>query len=227
MVSVHVDSVSKSFPRRVGLRTEQRAVLEDVSFASTLRALALRPKLLILDEPVSALDVSVGAQIVNMLRSLQREHGLTYLFISHSMPLVRYLSTRIAVMERGRLIETEEAEALCSSPKMPFTQRLPAATPELPSGVALTRHYLGCGVGGGVELGGGVEGCEVGGGVEGAPVAPAPEGAPEGGVCGCCAPPGVPAPPGIAGWPCGGAGRSLTLTNSTSKTRSDLAGMPG
>ena len=69
------------------------------------RALALRPKLLILDEPVSALDVSVGAQIVNLLRALQREHGLTYLFISHSMPLVRYLSTRIAVMEHGRLVE--------------------------------------------------------------------------------------------------------------------------
>jgi ABC-type oligopeptide transport system ATPase subunit len=100
------------------------------------RALALRPKLLILDEPVSALDVSVGAQIVNLLRSLQREHALTYLFISHSMPLVRYLSTRIAVMERGRLVETGEAEALCSAPRMPYTQKLLAATPELPSGVA-------------------------------------------------------------------------------------------
>ncbi len=97
------------------------------------RALALRPKLLILDEPVSALDVSVGAQIVNRLRRLQREHGLTYLFISHSMPLVRYLCTRIAVMERGRLIETGEAEALCSSPKEPYTRQLLAATPELPS----------------------------------------------------------------------------------------------
>ena len=96
------------------------------------RALALRPKLLILDEPVSALDVSVGAQIVNLLRQLQREHKLTYLFISHSMPLVRYLCTRIAVMERGRLIETGEAEALCSSPQQPYTRRLLAATPELP-----------------------------------------------------------------------------------------------
>jgi peptide/nickel transport system ATP-binding protein len=100
------------------------------------RAVALRPKLLILDEPVSALDVSVGAQIVNLLRSLQREHGLTYLFISHSMPLVRYLSTRIAVMERGRLVETGEAETLCSAPRMYYTQKLLAATPELPSGVA-------------------------------------------------------------------------------------------
>jgi peptide/nickel transport system ATP-binding protein len=97
------------------------------------RALALRPRLLILDEPVSALDVSVGAQIVNLLRGLQREHGLTYLFISHSMPLVRYLSTRIAVMEHGRLVETGEAEELCAHPREAYTQQLIAATPELPT----------------------------------------------------------------------------------------------
>jgi peptide/nickel transport system ATP-binding protein len=100
------------------------------------RALALRPRLLILDEPVSALDVSVGAQIVNLLRRLQREHGLTYLFISHSMPLVRYLSTRIAVMERGRLVEMGEAVALCASPQQAYTRQLIAATPELPTGGA-------------------------------------------------------------------------------------------
>jgi ABC-type glutathione transport system ATPase component len=100
------------------------------------RALALRPKLLILDEPVSALDVSVGAQIINLLRRLQRELGLTYLFISHSMPLVRYLSTRIAVMERGRLVETGEAEALCAEPREAYTRQLLKATPELPVGVA-------------------------------------------------------------------------------------------
>ncbi|HTX76805.1 MAG TPA: ATP-binding cassette domain-containing protein [Terracidiphilus sp.] len=96
------------------------------------RALALRPKLLILDEPVSALDVSVGAQIVNLLRKLQRENGLTYLFISHAMPLVRYLSTRIAVMERGKLVEVGEAEALCAAPREAYTRHLLAATPELP-----------------------------------------------------------------------------------------------
>jgi peptide/nickel transport system ATP-binding protein len=100
------------------------------------RALALRPQLLILDEPVSALDVSVGAQIINLLRRLQREGGLTYLFISHSMPLVRYLSTRIAVMERGRLVETGEAEALCATPREAYTRQLIAATPELPATVA-------------------------------------------------------------------------------------------
>ena len=96
------------------------------------RALALRPKLLILDEPVSALDVSVGAQIVNLLQRLQRELGLTYLFISHSMPLVRYLSTRIAVMERGRLVEMGEAVTLCAEPRETYTRQLLEATPELP-----------------------------------------------------------------------------------------------
>ena len=96
------------------------------------RALALRPRLLILDEPVSALDVSVGAQIINLLRRLQREYGLTYLFISHSMPLVRYLSTRIAVIKRNHLVETGETESLCAAPKEAYTRQLLAATPELP-----------------------------------------------------------------------------------------------
>lgn len=95
------------------------------------RALALRPRLVILDEPVSALDVSVGAQVINLLRDLQRTLGLTYLFISHSMPLVRYLSTRIAVMERGKLVEIGEAEALCAAPREAYTQRLIAATPRM------------------------------------------------------------------------------------------------
>jgi len=96
------------------------------------RALALRPQFVVLDEPVSALDVSVGAQIINLLRRLQQELGLTYLFISHSMPLVRYLSTRIAVMEHGRIVEMGEAEELCASPKELYTRQLLAATPELP-----------------------------------------------------------------------------------------------
>jgi peptide/nickel transport system ATP-binding protein len=100
------------------------------------RALALRPRLLILDEPVPSLDVSVGAQIVNLLRRLQMEYGLTYLFISHSMPLMRYLSTRIAVMDRGRLVETGEAVELCSHPRERYTRQLIAATPELPASVA-------------------------------------------------------------------------------------------
>ena len=96
------------------------------------RALALRPQFLVLDEPVSALDVSVGAQIVNLLRDLQREHQLTYLFISHSMPLVRYLSTRIAVMSQGRIVEEGGATALCAHPDESYTRQLLEATPELP-----------------------------------------------------------------------------------------------
>ncbi len=100
------------------------------------RALALRPRFLVLDEPVSALDVSVGAQVVNLLRDLQRAHGLTFLFISHSMPLVRYLCDRIAVLHRGQLVELGPTEQVCASPAHPYTQQLLAATPELPTGTA-------------------------------------------------------------------------------------------
>ena len=95
------------------------------------RALALRPELVVLDEPVSALDVSVGAQIVNLLRDLQREFSLTYLFISHSMPLVRYLATNIAVLCRGRLIESGPSLEICRAPREAYTQSLLAATPEI------------------------------------------------------------------------------------------------
>lgn len=95
------------------------------------RALALRPKFIVCDEPVSALDVSVGAQIVNLLKQLQRDFGLTYLFISHSMPVVRYLSTRIAVMHRGKLIEVGNTEQITNRPADPYTRSLMAATPQL------------------------------------------------------------------------------------------------
>jgi ABC-type glutathione transport system ATPase component len=95
------------------------------------RALALKPRFLVLDEPVSALDVSVGAQIVNLLTHLQREFGLTYLFISHSLPIVRYLSTRIAVMRKGEIVELGDAEQITSSPKHEYTKTLLAATPEV------------------------------------------------------------------------------------------------
>jgi len=91
----------------------------------------LRPELLVLDEPISALDVSVGAQIVNLLRDLQREFGLTYLFISHSMPMVRYLAARVAVMQRGRMVETGPCEQICARPQQEYTRSLLAATPEM------------------------------------------------------------------------------------------------
>jgi len=96
------------------------------------RALALRPRFLVLDEPVSALDVSVGAQVINLLRDLQRELGLTYLFISHSMPLVRYLCDRVAVMQRGRLVEIGGVLQVCEAPRSEYTRQLIAATPEMP-----------------------------------------------------------------------------------------------
>jgi ABC-type oligopeptide transport system ATPase subunit len=95
------------------------------------RALALRPKFIVADEPVSALDVSVGAQIVNLLAQLQREFGLTYLFISHSMPVVRYLATRIAVMYRGKIVETGSTEQITDQPQHPYTKNLLGATPEI------------------------------------------------------------------------------------------------
>jgi ABC-type glutathione transport system ATPase component len=95
------------------------------------RALALRPAFLVLDEPVSALDVSVGAQVINLLRDLQRTLGLTYLFISHSMPLVRYLCDRVAVMQRGHLVEIGGCLQVCESPLNPYTRQLIAATPEM------------------------------------------------------------------------------------------------
>jgi peptide/nickel transport system ATP-binding protein len=94
------------------------------------RALALRPKFIVCDEPVSALDVSVGAQIVNLLKKLQRDFGLTYLFISHSMPVVRYLCDRIAVMRRGEIVEIGPAEEITSRPQHDYTRTLLAATPE-------------------------------------------------------------------------------------------------
>jgi len=95
------------------------------------RALALRPKFIVCDEPVSALDVSVGAQIINLLAQLQRDFGLTYLFISHSMPVVRYLATRIAVMYKGKIVELGATELITTNPIHPYTRNLLEATPEL------------------------------------------------------------------------------------------------
>ena len=95
------------------------------------RALALQPKFIVADEPVSALDASVGAQIVNLLQQLQRDFGLTYLFISHSMPVVRYLSTRIAVMYQGKIVEIGTTEQITAQPQHAYTRKLLAATPEM------------------------------------------------------------------------------------------------
>ncbi|MDP9039726.1 MAG: ATP-binding cassette domain-containing protein [Acidobacteriota bacterium] len=101
------------------------------------RALVLGPELLVLDEPVSALDVSVGAQVINLLRELQSSLKLACLFISHSMPLVRYVCDRIAVMQAGRIVETGPTLQLCDAPHHAYTRQLIAATPKLPDAAQL------------------------------------------------------------------------------------------
>jgi len=93
------------------------------------RALALNPKLLILDEPTSALDVSVQAQIVNLLVELQKQHGLTYMFISHSLGVVQHVSNRIAVLYLGELVELGPQQGISESPRHPYTQALFSSTP--------------------------------------------------------------------------------------------------
>jgi peptide/nickel transport system ATP-binding protein len=97
------------------------------------RALILRPALIIADEPVSALDVSVGAQILELLARLRQEFSLTMILISHSLPVVAQLASRVAVMQAGRFVESGAAAEVLQSPQHPYTQALVAAVPDIPA----------------------------------------------------------------------------------------------
>ena len=106
------------------------------------RALILRPRLIVCDEAVSALDVSIQAQIINLLEDLQKEYHLTYLFISHALSVVRHISDRVMVMYLGRMVEFGETEALFAHPMHPYTQALLSAVPQPDPDISVDRIIL-------------------------------------------------------------------------------------
>lgn len=106
------------------------------------RSLILQPKVIVCDEAVSALDVSIQAQIINLLEDLQKEYGLTYLFISHALSVVQHISDRVLVMYLGRVVELGDTEALFSSPMHPYTQALLSAAPQPDPDAQINRIML-------------------------------------------------------------------------------------
>ncbi|WP_411349564.1 ABC transporter ATP-binding protein [Paenibacillus sp. WLX2291] len=109
---------------------------------SIARALSVRPEFIVCDEPISALDVSVQAQVVNMLEDLQAEFGLTYLFIAHDLSMVRHISDRIGVMYGGRLVEVADSDELYENPQHPYTRALLSSILETDPGKAAERIHL-------------------------------------------------------------------------------------
>ncbi len=147
MVGLHEDMLDR-YPHEFSGGQRQRICIA--------RALAVHPRLLICDEPVSALDVSIQAQVINLLVDLQKKLNLSYLFISHNLSVVGYISHRIAVMYKGRIVELSQADSLFSRPLHPYTKCLMEAVPEPVPGRAKGFGYVKKGEGG---LSGSLTGC--------------------------------------------------------------------